>query len=90
METKNIYGLEIKITKYNPLSGSGYSELPYFIAKKNTVINMKNDDTQCFKWAVTRALNPVDKNPNRITNELKKQWDIISNKTYRNKDLGKE
>ena len=39
---KSIYGLEIKITKYNPLSGSGYSKLPPFIAKKNIVINMMN------------------------------------------------
>ena len=80
---KSIYGLEIKITKYNLLSGSGYSKLPPFIVKKNTVINMRNDDTQCFKWAVTRALNPVDRNPNRIINELKKQtekynWEGIS------------
>ena len=41
---------------------------------------MKNEDDQCFKWAVTRALNPTDKNPNRITKELKDQsekfnWD---------------
>ena len=80
---KSIYGLEIKITKYNPLSGLGYSKLPPFIAKKNIVINMRNDDTQCFKWAATRALNPVADNPNRITNELKKQtkkynWEGIS------------
>ena len=34
---------------------------------------MKNDDNQCFKWAVTRALNPIDKNPERITKELKDQ-----------------
>ncbi len=34
---------------------------------------MKNDDDQCFKWAVTRALNPIDKNPDRITKELKDQ-----------------
>ncbi len=27
----------------------------------------------CFKWAVTRALNPVKDNPQRITNELRKQ-----------------
>ncbi len=34
---------------------------------------MQNDDNQCFKWAVTRALNPIDKNPERITKELKDQ-----------------
>ena len=32
---------------------------------------MKNDDNECFKWSVTRALNPTDNNPQRIiTNKL--------------------
>ena len=80
---KSIHKLEISITKYDPLSGSGYSKLPPYIAKKNIVINMKNEDNQCFKWAVTRALNPANGNPNRITNELREQtkkynWDDIS------------
>ncbi len=80
---KSIHGLEISITKYDPLSGSGYSKLPPYIAKKNIVINMRNEDNQCFRWAVTRALNPADKNPNRITNELREQtkkynWEDIT------------
>ena len=29
--------------------------------------------TICFKWSVVRALNPVEKNSERITNELKEQ-----------------
>ena len=70
---KSIHGLEISITKYDPLSGSGYSKLPPYIAKKNIVINMRNEDNQCFRWAVTRALNPADGHPNRITNELREQ-----------------
>ncbi len=80
---KSIHGLEISITKYDPLSGSGYSKLPPYIAKKNIVINMRNEDNQCFKWAVTRALNPADGHPNRITNELREQtkkynWEEIT------------
>ncbi len=31
------------------------------------------ESEMCFKWAVTRALHPVDDNPQRITNELRKQ-----------------
>ncbi len=69
----SITGLGIVIAKFRPLSGSGYSELPPLITKKKAVINMKNEDNQCFKWAVTRALNPVKKNSERITNELRKQ-----------------
>ena len=34
---------------------------------------MENDDDQCFKWAVTRALNPVENNPQRIKKALKTQ-----------------
>ena len=33
---------------------------------------MKNNDDQCFKWSVVRALHPVD-HPERITKELKNQ-----------------
>ena len=79
----SIVGLDISIVKFRPLSGSGYSKLPPAIAKKKAVINIKNEDDQCFKWTVTRALNPTDKNPDRITKELKEQseklnWDGIT------------
>ena len=87
---KSIIGLEIGITKFDPLSGSGYSVLPKNITKKKAVINMMNkkckegelkqceckkceEAKMCFKWAVTRALNPVEDNPQRITIELRKQ-----------------
>ncbi len=71
----SIKGLDISITKFNPLNGAGHSKLPPFIAKKKAVINMKNEDDQCFKWAVTRALNPVNRDSERITKELKDQAD---------------
>ncbi len=69
----SIKGLDVSIVKFNPLDGSGYSKLPPIITKKKAVINMKNNDDQCFKWAVTRALNPVDRNSERITKELRDQ-----------------
>ena len=34
---------------------------------------MKNDDDQCFKWSVTRALHPVENNSEQITKILKYQ-----------------
>ena len=39
---------------------------------------MKNDDNLCFKWSVTRALNPVKKNAERITKELKEQSEKLN------------
>ena len=69
----SVKGLDVSIVKFNPLDGSGHSKLPFLVAKKKAVINMKNSDDQCFKWAVTRALNPVKRDSERITKELRKQ-----------------
>ena len=65
-----------------PLRGSSHIPLPERILKRKAIINMENDDEECFKWAVTRALNPVEKNPQRVTKEPRKQseelnWDEI-------------
>ena len=65
--------LEIFITKFKPLNGKSYKPFPKVIVMKKAVINMENDDNQCFKWAVTRALNPVENNPQRIKKILKTQ-----------------
>ena len=84
---KSIIGLEIGIVKFDPMEGSGYSKLPPVITKKKAVINMMNKECKkrceecdqceeskmCFKWAVTRALNPVDDNPQRVTKDLREQ-----------------
>ncbi len=70
---KTIEGLEISLTKFEPLKGARHSALPPFVAKKKAVINMKNKDDQCFKWAATRALHPVEDHAHRVTELLKKQ-----------------
>ena len=58
--------LEINSFRYVPLRGRSYIPLPKELAVKKAIINMKNPDDQCFKWAVTRALNPVNRNAERI------------------------
>ena len=72
--------LEIHFVRWNPLRGSCWFALPPALEKKKALINMKNDDLQCFKWAIGRALNPVENNPQRITAQLREQaaelnWD---------------
>ena len=70
---KKVVRLDITLSRLRPLRGSSHIPLPETILKKKALINMKNDDDECFKWAVTRALNPVDKDPQRVTKELRKQ-----------------
>ena len=70
---QRVLSLDAHFTDFQPLRGSTFLPLPSKISTKKAVINMKNDDDQCFKWSVVRALNPVEKNSERITKELKDQ-----------------
>ena len=70
---QKIIRLEIHFANWQPLGGSTFIPLPAKIKNKGALINLKNEDNQSFKWCVVRALNPVDKNPNRITKELIEQ-----------------
>ena len=90
---KSIVSLEIHTVKYKPMGGSSYIPLPKYLADKKALINLKNDDQQCFKWAVTRAMNLTESHPERIDKKLKAKadtlnWDgrayYISNPSVRN------
>ena len=70
---QRVLSLDVHFTDFQPLRGSTFLPLPRKISSKKAVINMKNTDDQCFKWSVVRALNPVAKNSERITKELKDQ-----------------
>ena len=74
----SINQLEIHMADWKPISGSSYIPLPPKIKNKRAVINMKNEDNQCFKWCVVRALNPIEKNSERITKELKDQSERLN------------
>ncbi|XP_022800883.1 uncharacterized protein LOC111338630 [Stylophora pistillata] len=69
----SIAGLDLHTVKYTPLRGFSFIKLPKHLANKQAIINMKNEDNECFKWCVTRALNPVEKNQERISKTLREQ-----------------
>ena len=51
---ERVLSLDIHFTDFIPLRGSTFLPLLRKIATKKAVINMKNDDNQCFNWSVTR------------------------------------
>ena len=69
--------MDLNTKSYKPLKGKSYIPLPTFLANKLAIINMKNEDNQCFKWCITRALNPVEEHPERITDKLMQQADKL-------------
>ena len=63
----------INVTLYKPLNGSSYIELPMELrSSKKRLINMKNEDEECFRWCHIRHLNPQIKYRERIKKEDKK------------------
>ena len=64
---KSLISLDILTVKYEPLKGSSYIPLPSVLNNKKAIINLKNEDDECFKWCVTRAINLVEKNVERIS-----------------------
>ena len=83
----NLERFDINVYEYKPFSGSTYIKFRDIKVKfrgkefdldkelfgRKAIINMQNNDNECFKWSVLRALNPVKDNPQRITRELRKQ-----------------
>ena len=53
----------------NLMRGSSYLPLPSWLAKKKAIINPKNEDKECFKWAVIAVLRweEINNNPERIS-----------------------
>ena len=57
----------LNIVQYQPMKGSSYIKLPQELRNSaKGLINMKNEDNECFRWCHIRHLNPQDKNPQRI------------------------
>ena len=65
---KSIDNHYLNIVKYKPINGSSYIQLPIELQNSaKGLINLKNDDTECFRWCHIRFLNPKLKNQERIT-----------------------
>ena len=70
----------INFVQYEPMKGSSYIKLPQELRHhRKGLINMKNEDDECFRWCHIRHLNPQDKNPQRIK---KSDKEYIKNLDY--------
>ena len=48
----SIEGLEIFVTKFDPVQGECYALFPKCVVKKKAVINVENNDDQCFNRSI--------------------------------------
>jgi len=76
----SIVAFDIHTVGYKPLRGGTFVNLPEFLSRKETLVNMKfrnetttKEDNQCFKFCIARALDPVERDSGRISKILRKQ-----------------
>ena len=75
LEVENI---TLHISIWDPLNASSYIDLPKELKNKRALINMKNEDNKCFLWCVLRALNPKDRDSERIDKDLKSKVETLN------------
>ena len=64
-----IMHMDINFHRLNLTRGSSYIPLPDWLTEKKAIINPKNSDQECFKWAVIAAMSweEIDKDHQRIS-----------------------
>ena len=75
---ERVIKLVLHTTRWDPINAGSYIDLPEVLKNKHAIINMKNQDEECFKWCVLRALNPKNNHPERIDSDLKSKQDSIN------------
>ena len=60
------HALVLEMVDYQPLGGSSYIELPKDVYDTKAIVNVKNQDQECFKWSVLAALHPAEHHAERI------------------------
>ena len=63
-----VLNMDIDFHRLNLMKGSSYLPLPDWLAHKKTIINPKNANRECFKWAVIAVSRweEIDRDPQRI------------------------
>ena len=75
-----VIGVTLHTAKWDPLNAGSYIDLPANLKNKKAIINMKNQDNECFKWCVLRALNPKNNHPERVDKDLISKQDTLNMK----------
>ena len=73
----SVESLDISVDPFTPMRGNSYFPLPYKLAVKKAIINVKNEDNECFKWAVTSAIFQTKVHPERMTNKLRENATLL-------------
>ena len=73
-----VVSFDINIDSFNPMRAGSYFPLPYKLAIKKAIINVQNEDDECFKWAITSAIYQSKAHPERMTSKLRRNAALLN------------
>ena len=59
--------LDLHAAPYVPLRAASYNPTDPWLAAKKAIINVKNNDEECFMWSVLAGLHPQSKDAQRVS-----------------------
>src|SRR6267154_677289 len=62
---KRVFASIVRLARCNPIGGSYFIRTPKELADKRAIVNVHNDDTRCFLYAVASAIHPAKKDTQR-------------------------
>ncbi len=65
---EQIHWASIFLSKFAPLSGESFQELPKFLKLKRAIINVQNADNRCFGYSILAYLHLPKRNPHLAIN----------------------
>ena len=76
---EEVLRMDINFHHFNLTRGSSYLPLPDKLARKGAIINPKNSDLLCFKWAIiaTMKWRELGSNPQRVSKLMKLESELI-------------
>ena len=73
----SVVSFDISVDPFIPMRAGKYFPLPYKLAIKKAIINVQNNDNECFKWAVTSAVFQRKKNGHRLDAEMRRNAALL-------------
>merc|ERR1711867_147003 len=75
----SITNVNFNIATYNPMRGSSFIPTPQALVQKQALVNVLNEDQNCFLYSVLASLYPATKHHQRV-NKYKKYMDKLNYK----------
>src|SRR6267154_1206889 len=64
---KRVFSSTVRLARYNPIGGSSFIPTPKELIGKRALVNVRNNDTRCFLYAVASAIHPAKIDTQRPT-----------------------